>query len=119
MKARVVYDSFFGNTEKIAQAIAQAIGEVLGSQEEVEVLRVGEVSPGPWAGVALLVVGSPTRAFSATPETKKFLGSIPMDPRISADSDKGTPFIIRHPDSLASQAFGEIIEKIEEKVKEG
>ena len=47
----------------------------------------------------------------------ELLGSIPMDPRISADSDEGTPFVIRHPDSPASKAFGEIIEKIEEKVK--
>jgi len=47
----------------------------------------------------------------------EFLGSIPMDPKISADSDEGTPFVIRHPDSPASKAFGEIIEKIEEKVK--
>jgi ATP-binding protein involved in chromosome partitioning len=46
-----------------------------------------------------------------------FLGSIPMDPRISTDSDEGTPFVIRHPDSQASKAFREIVEKIEEKVK--
>ena len=48
----------------------------------------------------------------------EFLGSIPMDPKISADSDEGTPFVTRHPDSPASKAFGEIIEKIEEKVKQ-
>jgi ATP-binding protein involved in chromosome partitioning len=48
----------------------------------------------------------------------EFLGSIPMDPRISADSDNGTPFVVRHPDSSASKAFGEIIERIEEKVKQ-
>jgi flavodoxin len=77
MKAMIVYDSFFGNTEKIAQAIAQAIGKALGSPEEVEALRVGQVSPGRWAGMTLLIVGSPTRAFSATPATRKFLGSIP------------------------------------------
>ena len=27
-----------------------------------------------------------------------FLGSIPLDPRISSDSDSGTPFVINHPD---------------------
>lgn len=48
-----------------------------------------------------------------------FLGSIPLDPRISMDSDEGTPFVIGHPDSQASKAFREIAEKIEEKVKEG
>jgi ATP-binding protein involved in chromosome partitioning len=48
----------------------------------------------------------------------ELLGSIPMDPRISADSDEGKPFVIKHPGSPASKAFGEIIEKIEEKVKQ-
>ena len=38
MKALIIYDSFFGNTEQIAQAI----GNVLGSQEEVETLRVSD-----------------------------------------------------------------------------
>ena len=47
----------------------------------------------------------------------EFLGSIPLDPRISADSDEGTPFILRHPDSPASKEFMRIVEKIEEKVK--
>jgi len=48
----------------------------------------------------------------------EFLGSIPLDPRISADSDEGIPFIIKHPESPASKAFMEILEKIETKVKE-
>lgn len=48
----------------------------------------------------------------------EFLGSIPLDPRISADSDEGTPFILRHPDSQASKEFTRIVEKIEEKVKQ-
>lgn len=48
----------------------------------------------------------------------EFLGSIPLDPRISADSDEGTPFILRHPDSQASKEFMRIVEKIEEKVKQ-
>ncbi len=47
----------------------------------------------------------------------EFLGSIPLDPKISADSDEGTPFILRHPDSPASKEFMRIVEKIEEKVK--
>ncbi len=47
----------------------------------------------------------------------EFLGSIPIDPRISMDSDEGTPFILRHPDSPASKSFMSLVEKIEEKVK--
>jgi MinD-like ATPase involved in chromosome partitioning or flagellar assembly len=47
----------------------------------------------------------------------ELLGSIPLDPRISADSDEGIPFIVKHPDSPASKAFMAIVERIEEKVK--
>ena len=73
MKALVVYDSFFGNTEKIAAAI----GLGLGSQGEVETCRVGSVTPQQLAGVQLLIVGSPTRGFRASEATMKFLKSIP------------------------------------------
>lgn len=65
MKTLVIYDSVFGNTEKIAQAI----GAVLG----VEALKVGAVQPEHLAGVELLVVGSPTRGFKATPALTSWL----------------------------------------------
>ncbi len=52
MKALVVYDSTYGNTE----TVAQAVGEVLGGQ----VLRVDEVDPADLKGLDLLIVGSPT-----------------------------------------------------------
>lgn len=42
-----------------------------------------------------------------------FLGSIPIDQKVCEDSDKGVPFIIEHADSPASEAFMEIVEKIE------
>jgi len=47
----------------------------------------------------------------------ELLGSIPIDPRISTDSDEGTPFLLRHPDSPAAESFREVVEKIEKKVK--
>jgi ATP-binding protein involved in chromosome partitioning len=46
-----------------------------------------------------------------------FLGTIPIDPEICEDSDEGTPFVIAHPNSPASKAFMEIVEKIEEFLK--
>jgi ATP-binding protein involved in chromosome partitioning len=46
-----------------------------------------------------------------------FLGSIPIDPAICEDSDNGRPFIVEHADSLATKAFREIVEKIEEHLK--
>jgi len=42
-----------------------------------------------------------------------FLGSIPIDPEICRDSDKGVPFIIEHKNSRATKAFMEIVKKIE------
>ncbi|MGC9522796.1 MAG: flavodoxin family protein [Anaerolineae bacterium] len=73
MKALVVYDSVFGNTEKVAQTI----GEALAEYGEDEVRKVGSVQPAQLTGLDLLIVGSPTRAFSPTPDTKQFLSSIP------------------------------------------
>ncbi len=75
MKALVVYDSQFGNTEQIAQAI----GNALGSQGDVETLRVGDAKPEQLAGLTLLVVGSPTQKFSPTGKTTNFLKSIPKN----------------------------------------
>jgi ATP-binding protein involved in chromosome partitioning len=42
-----------------------------------------------------------------------FLGSIPIDPKVGADSDQGKPFIIAHEDSEAAKAFAEIVEQVE------
>jgi ATP-binding protein involved in chromosome partitioning len=48
-----------------------------------------------------------------------FLGKIPIDQRICEDSDKGTPFIIEHPDTPAARAFMLVVDKIEEFLKQG
>ena len=42
-----------------------------------------------------------------------FLGSIPLDPKISAVSDRGVPFIVENPDSPAAMSFMEIVGKVE------
>jgi flavodoxin len=73
MKAMVVYDSVFGNTEQVAQAM----GRALGWPGDAEVRRVTEVQPERLAGLELLIVGSPTRAFQSTPATRRLLRSIP------------------------------------------
>lgn len=45
------------------------------------------------------------------------LGSIPLDPRISKDSDAGIPFIVEHRDSEASKVFGVMVQNIEKFVE--
>jgi flavodoxin I len=72
-KTLVIYDSAFGNTEKVAQAM----GEALASQTEVEVRRVTDVRPEELKGLDLLIVGSPVQRFTALPTIKAFLDSIP------------------------------------------
>jgi ATP-binding protein involved in chromosome partitioning len=46
-----------------------------------------------------------------------FLGSIPIDPKVGVDADKGLPFVISHPESEASKIFNEIVAKIEAKIQ--
>ncbi len=46
-----------------------------------------------------------------------FLGSIPIDPTVGADSDKGTPFVLSHKDSTAANAFMEIVKNVYEILK--
>src|SRR3712207_1004756 len=75
MKALVVHDSVFGNTEQVAQAI----GDALGPREDVEVLRVGNVKPERLTGVKLLIVYSPTGGFRRTEGITNFLKSMPTD----------------------------------------
>ncbi len=75
MKVLIIYDSVFGNTEKIAQAI----GNSLSSKENVETLRVSEVKPEQLIGLELLIVGSPTRVFKPTKAIMNFLNKIPLN----------------------------------------
>ena len=72
MKTLIIYESFFGNTEKIARAI----GEGLGSSNEVEVMKIGDVKPEQLENVDLLILGSATHAFNPSPETKRFLSHL-------------------------------------------
>jgi len=69
MKALVVYDSFFGNTEMVAKAIAAALATKL----EVTAIKADQVELHQLSDLDLLVVGSPTRAFNPSPNTKSFI----------------------------------------------
>jgi flavodoxin I len=73
IKSLIIYDSVFGNTERIAQAIAKALGD----QPHVALLKVIEIDLNQLIFPQLLIVGSPTRGFQPTPAIKKFLKSIP------------------------------------------
>lgn len=61
-KAMVVYESMWGNTEKVARAVADG----LRSSMQVDVCEVTEAPAAPGPDVDLIVVGGPTHAFSMT-----------------------------------------------------
>jgi len=72
MSAVVVFESMFGNTEKIARAVADGVRSGLGaSAADVAVLEVGKAPDRLDDEVSLLVAGGPTHAFGMTrPSTR-------------------------------------------------
>ena len=71
MKTQVIYDSLYGNTKTIAQAIGEAIAG------DVEVLHVGDAHASGLGAYDLLVVGAPTHGFRPSPPMRGFLKRIP------------------------------------------
>jgi len=93
MKALIVYDSLYGNTEKIAQAIGGGIGG------EVKVVKVGEANPEELDSYDLLIVGSPTQGGRHTVATREFLGKIPADAlkdkRVASFDTRGKTWVVK------------------------
>ena len=117
MSTLVVYDSVFGNTEKIAQAIADALGAS-------PARRVTELQPADLQGVKLLIVGSPTRGFRPTPAMSTYLKNLPagalngvkvtaFDTRMSATAMTKAPGILR----FLARHFGFAAEKIAKRLQ--
>ncbi|MBN1179603.1 MAG: flavodoxin family protein [Anaerolineae bacterium] len=92
MKALVVYDSAFGNTEKVAQAMGEALG--------AEALRPGDVKPEHLKGLDLLIVGSPTQKFTALPSINGFLKGLSNS---GLDGVKVAAFDTRFPQSQVDE----------------
>lgn len=61
MRALVVYESLWGNTEKVARAVAEMLADV-GTVDVVD----SDAAPTSVDGYDLVVVGGPTHAFSMT-----------------------------------------------------
>jgi len=62
MKAIVVYESYWGNTASVAQAIAEGLGE------GAKAMSTAEANGEALAGAGLIVAGSPIIAFSLPSE---------------------------------------------------
>jgi flavodoxin len=73
MKTLVVYFSKFGNTRRLAEAIA----EVLQQAGETRVLSMNRLAPSAFEGMDLVVVGSPTHGFTVPPYVRSALAALP------------------------------------------
>jgi flavodoxin len=87
MKTLVLYDSQFGNTERIAVKIAGTLREF----GDAQAARVTAIDPATaLQGIDLLIVGCPTQAWNATGTMKKVLAELarhPDDPLYAAEFD--------------------------------
>ena len=70
MKALVLYDSIYGNTKMIAEAISSGLGK------DVKAVSVTDTSPKTLEGVDLVVVGSPIIAWKPSEKMGKFLAGL-------------------------------------------
>lgn len=71
MKTLIIYDSYFGNTQKVAEQIAKTFSK------DTTVLNVKDFKEENLKDIDMLIVGSPTRAFSPSENIKPFLKSLP------------------------------------------
>jgi flavodoxin len=73
VKALVVYDSTFGNTEQVAKAIAAGMGPDV----DVRAIKASLADPAAAIGVDLLVIGSPTNGGRPTKPVQDFIKRLP------------------------------------------
>jgi menaquinone-dependent protoporphyrinogen IX oxidase len=71
MKRLVIYDSTYGNTRKIAEAIAASIDAISTHIDNIEADQVRAAD--------LIIVGSPTQGGRATVDLQEFLRKLPDD----------------------------------------
>ena len=105
MKALVIFESFFGNTEKIARAVAEG----LAAHCEVTVLRVADAQPEQFKAFDLVVIGSPTRGFRPSDGTKALLKALPAS---ALQGVKIAAFDTRMDVKEANNAFLTFMERI-------
>ncbi|MBN1649112.1 MAG: hypothetical protein JW874_13835 [Spirochaetales bacterium] len=67
MNALVFYESFFGNTKQLAETVS----EIIGTQAKTELAGLAEAGDRNASEYDLIVIGSPTRAFSASKAMKQ------------------------------------------------
>jgi hypothetical protein len=88
MRVQIVYESLYGNTRLVAEAIGEGF---LGSWPDAHVsaLEVGEVLPYEARGADLLVVGGPTHILTMTTRRTREMGLRSAHDEVMANSVSG------------------------------
>jgi flavodoxin len=113
MKSLVVYDSVYGNTEKIAQAIAAGLKE----KGEVRLVKAGSATTGDLKGIGLLVVGAPTQGGRPTPPVLDFLKKITADDLKNVKTAVFDTRIKKGGTGVFAKIFGYAANRIESELK--
>ncbi|HET7139137.1 MAG TPA: flavodoxin domain-containing protein [Arthrobacter sp.] len=71
MKAHIVFDSAYGNTKAVAEAIAQGLRPI-----RAAAVSVTDFDPGNLSAGDLLIVGSPINGWRPTPKITELLGEL-------------------------------------------
>ena len=74
MKTLIAYFSKFGNTRRVAEAIA----EVMKQAGDARTISIDQLAASNLEGVALVVVGSPTHAFTLPQTVRSILEALPQ-----------------------------------------
>ena len=119
MKVFIIYDSLFGNTEEIANAI----GEAFSHFHNTIVLKAEKADPTNLEESDMLIIGSPTHGGWFTEPIKKFIASLPAEVLQNiktATFDTSLPtsnmgFVMNHLAKLFGNAAPRIAKKLNKK----
>jgi len=107
-KAAVIYDSKFGNTEKIAKALSEGMKK---EGLEVDCMRIDDVDLDKLAEYEMLAFGAPTQAFGISKPMKEFLKKLE---NVNLQNKKAFAFDTK----LKSRFAGSAAKGIEKQLKE-
>jgi len=66
MNILIAYDTFYGNTQKVAESVKDSL-----SLHETELIRIDVITQTQIDKADMIILGSPTRAFNMTKKIKK------------------------------------------------
>ena len=103
-RAVIIYDTKFGNTEKVARALAKGMKK---QGVNVDCIKIGEVDISKLDDYDLLAIGGPTHAFGLSKPMKDFLQELE---NVNIRSKRAFAFDTKYKSRLAGSA-GKRIEK--------